>query len=1841
MARVVCVTARDGAALEDITEEGVKTWAYHNYAVDLKPLKVSPGALAWTFNTFDSSAKVDKLFKISREGKLRPCARKYLAVTEQQETFVIATVPPEYEIVEVVGKPSKIINIVSSCLTITLTRAKAPGTTSDNAYLFKVEDLKGNDLNNLLGFQYCDDEREDVVVSFHLHEHQYHQQEQQLRMPPVQEQPDQGELLLEHSGPSQTLTHIEIYHDGENCPIPQGEFVTRQDGTLVMEKQDRVKEKPQLKTGQSRSIQFDVLKEALFRRLVEKVEGEVAARQKDLGALSFSWHFIMNFDCPGKWHPHSSVKRDMQVAGVEFVDPGPKVGAVDTRMHQLLSTAETRWRNTDPIEKAGLLIVLISGDSDFAHDVRALRRNSDSPGVDVSIVFSKNGPAKKSFTRLVQEGLVLDDWAAMVEQSRVEGHSSPMSQSAEMGEHSGVFPVSKPKARFLKFPHELAELNRLLGGVHPAYSATLSLQDGKTAVKVSQDSESLDSTTLEHGPKWHMVVDKMDKFLEGAKEKVFEAKGITGQELVQDTCLLALCEKNRLTMFIPNIAGNTDFSLRDKQLFISVSSPSQWKDYQIKQHVLQQCNVKIFNVVRKQGTTYVDIDTTKHSAELNAAKRRLMNSKDVDIRFSNKPFRQLEMWHPANWSRNKVLATLKEKRLNIQITREPCVEPKYPKLATSMITCTATEGDALLHPEKKWERGVSFRRDWQAEGAASPSATPGSAPTVIIVYRSSDDEVTAKLQEVMKYITGLGVRQEEVKMLAKDKKCDLERWRLIQKVIWPTFRKDVESWDVRVSLDENTATATLVGKKEVVELACKALEKRKDNIKFRKVEVPDFQALKETHWHSCMTKVLTGLISDAFRSRPSVLRAPASPSAASAQEQDENTGGDSDGDLNTESDKCAVTPEYFIDPVSGAVKLAYLSEDEDDVEEILDELLTYSKEYTEGVWLWPKQPPHDIAEKWKSFPTKLQTDYNLSCAEWEWKLWRLLLCGRKSDVNEAETWLNNLSTNSSANLAVPKYIADMLRHKKARLERMEKDLKNSCGGDVQVTRGKKTQKTVIFRISGPRLAIDAGRAAFEPLKRALLGELESCSVDLDSAQTDFLKKDGNNLLRELEKKGVSSLWCETGGAEVVLCCQLPNSCRVELRKGDALKGGLEVEAIVNSANEMLLDGDVRGIAGAIKGKGGPALTAECKRLTDRDGPVQTGKVVATGSYGLQDAGFTHVLHAVPPEYTPGAEAAKQMVATVAAILAKADELGLESLVMPILGAGIFGWGTANMGEVAKHILRAIARWSTLPHASVHTLRRIVILDTNPEGIEELAQCMQDFDDRESPSMGTIPPRPCFKTPPEPEHMWEWDDKVGDDMNSDHPWDPVSYDYDQCLQLDNALRTGQLTVLLCGDRQKEASTSSEKEEGQKHARYDVRFDSRNVGEDYSATQFNRKSLHKRKVRKLPLANLEDKLLNVPEFSKLYKASEESFRKSKQEWEDKYGVLGVAVGIAPQDVESTTPIFCQITKAGANTLKLRGFFRNAQEAKEQLLKGLLGQTETSKLSQVFLTAGENLQDVIDSFNEFLSSSGIHADLQGNGENTLVMTTLGKNNRDMAERQFIAWTNQRLLQAVELSARIHYPDEGWLKWDPVDPAEYTEVKFIDIEPDTEEHTEVVRRMRDQTGLGTRTNVWEKKVTKVQRVVNPRLWKRYHDYCQSLKLEPRNNFSANEMWVKHGTGKASPELVCQSEAGVDKNYSQEDGNYFGKATYCAEDATYSDDGGYAYDVPDGITRQMLLCRFAAGTIAQMTQSSETLTLKHPPEYHDSVRGDVMHGNGSYALVAYRDYQIYPHYVVSYEKEK
>lgn len=116
---------------------------------------------------------------------------------------------------------------------------------------------------------------------------------------------------------------------------------------------------------------------------------------------------------------------------------------------------------------------------------------------------------------------------------------------------------------------------------------------------------------------------------------------------------------------------------------------------------------------------------------------------------------------------------------------------------------------------------------------------------------------------------------------------------------------------------------------------------------------------------------------------------------------------------------------------------------------------------------------------------------------------------------------------------------------------------------------------------------------------------------------------------------------------------------------------LEVDAIVNAANETLLGGG--GVDGAIHRAAGPGLLAACRALPETAPDVRcpTGEARITAGFALP---ARHVIHTVGPVWRGGGDGEpRQLAACYRDSLRLAGNHGIDSIAFPAISCGIYGY----------------------------------------------------------------------------------------------------------------------------------------------------------------------------------------------------------------------------------------------------------------------------------------------------------------------------------------------------------------------------------------------------------------------------------------------------------------------------------------------------------------------------------------------------------------------------------------
>lgn len=127
-----------------------------------------------------------------------------------------------------------------------------------------------------------------------------------------------------------------------------------------------------------------------------------------------------------------------------------------------------------------------------------------------------------------------------------------------------------------------------------------------------------------------------------------------------------------------------------------------------------------------------------------------------------------------------------------------------------------------------------------------------------------------------------------------------------------------------------------------------------------------------------------------------------------------------------------------------------------------------------------------------------------------------------------------------------------------------------------------------------------------------------------------------------------------------------------------------VDAIVNAANSSLLGGG--GVDGAIHAAAGPRLLEECRELRRTRLPdgLPVGEAVATGA---GDLAARWVIHTVGPNRHRGETNPDLLASCFRRSLQVAREVGARSVAFPAVSAGIYGWDSAEVAEIAIDAVR--------------------------------------------------------------------------------------------------------------------------------------------------------------------------------------------------------------------------------------------------------------------------------------------------------------------------------------------------------------------------------------------------------------------------------------------------------------------------------------------------------------------------------------------------------------------------
>ena len=163
---------------------------------------------------------------------------------------------------------------------------------------------------------------------------------------------------------------------------------------------------------------------------------EAASRVDMIAEVSVTWSLVTSMERQNQYNtPSSALLSELRRHGVVCIDAGPKLDAVDNVIKALLRRYEMSYGDMSSEDKDRRVAVLLSGDSDFAGDIRSIRMR----GLKVMLVHNHSSTSE-AFLNQVPPGHRLGRWCD------VSGLSPPVVSS----------PPSPPSPPQLRLPSPLS-----------------------------------------------------------------------------------------------------------------------------------------------------------------------------------------------------------------------------------------------------------------------------------------------------------------------------------------------------------------------------------------------------------------------------------------------------------------------------------------------------------------------------------------------------------------------------------------------------------------------------------------------------------------------------------------------------------------------------------------------------------------------------------------------------------------------------------------------------------------------------------------------------------------------------------------------------------------------------------------------------------------------------------------------------------------------------------------------------------------------------------------------------------------------------------------------------------------------------------------------------------------------------------------------------------------------------------------------------------------------------------------------------------------------------------------
>ncbi|XP_078489421.1 protein mono-ADP-ribosyltransferase PARP14-like isoform X2 [Ciona intestinalis] len=202
--------------------------------------------------------------------------------------------------------------------------------------------------------------------------------------------------------------------------------------------------------------------------------------------------------------------------------------------------------------------------------------------------------------------------------------------------------------------------------------------------------------------------------------------------------------------------------------------------------------------------------------------------------------------------------------------------------------------------------------------------------------------------------------------------------------------------------------------------------------------------------------------------------------------------------------------------------------------------------------------------------------------------------------------------------------------------------------------------------------------------------------------------------------------------------------------------------------------------------------------------------------------------------------------------------------------------------------------------------------------------------------------------------------------------------------------------------------------------------------------------------------------------------------------------------------------------------------------------------------------------------------------------------------------------------------YPDV----WKPMKRNE--KLLTVDVDPWSDEFKEVLKEFRQSSSF-------IKSVVKLQRLQHPFQYDQFHSREKVVETELKSRNKTQLPVTRrlfHGTSPESCEKICKE--GFNRSYAGKNATKYGKGMYFAVNSSYCHDNGFAQQGTGNC--HMFLAEVVTGEFGQGSRDcieAPSTSSGNKESCHSAVDNTT---NPSMFIV-FRDYCVYPHYLLSYQK--